>query len=175
MVTPYSPVRSEQSARTRAVSVHPHQAEEAAWPQKDIFLQQGHGLFCIRRQILLFRFCFWAESPFSDSFLSLMDALLFVIPEPGGGGGTGDSSVVPGCLILVLQRHHNRGAVATGRRSGSVIHYQEHFIFLGSVETGMNRVSSYRNHENRSDGSPLQGPSRGTAGQITGFLYEYGN
>ena len=44
-----------------------------------------------------------------------------------------------------------------------------------SGETGMNRVGSHRNHENRSDGSPLQGPSRGTAGQIPGFLYEYGN
>jgi len=121
------------------------------------------------------------SSPFSDSYLSLMDAPL-ASPAPVGGVGACDSSVVPGCLILVLQ---NRGAVAAGRSPESVIHYQEHFLIRNpeqysgdifcSVETGMNRVSSHRNHENSSDGSPLQGPSRGTAGQITRFLYEYSN
>ena len=36
--------------------------------------------------------------------------------------------------------------------------------------------SSHPNHENRRyESSPPQGPSRGTAGQITGFFYEYGN
>ena len=39
----------------------------------------------------------------------------------------------------------------------------------------MNSVSPYRNNENRSDSSPRQGISRGTARQITGFFYEYGN
>jgi len=38
----------------------------------------------------------------------------------------------------------------------------------GSVQTGTMNIADMR--------TPLpQGPSRGTAGQITGFLYEYGN
>jgi len=38
------------------------------------------------------------------------------------------------------------------------------------IDTGMNFVSSHRNHENRSyEGSPPQGPSRGTAAQFVCF------
>ena len=75
-------------------------------------------IICSREKLLGYRHI-------SATNFSLMDSPLFAIPAPVGGGGVCDSSVVPGCLILVLQRHRNRGTGAAGRNPGSVIHYQE--------------------------------------------------